>query len=89
MSEMEARKKTLKIEIEYFELSEAREILGQVRVNSYNIMQTLKAGNAKGIVTGHCLDFEKEIPELNLEPKEPDRIEEINGRIHYIYKSKL
>lgn len=89
MSGMEARKQILKVEIEYFELSEARELLRMIRVNGFNVMQSLSLGNAKAIVTGHSLDFEKSLTDFELFPKEPDRIEVIDGKTHYFYKSKM
>jgi hypothetical protein len=86
---MRTGKRILKVEIEYFELSEARAILRGIEIKGTEVNLSLQNGNARAIVTGYQLDQETELKDPYKEAKEPDRIEEINGKLCYIYKSKL
>lgn len=86
---MTTGKRVLKVEIEYFELKEARKILRSILIDRTEINLSLQSGNAWAIITGYQLDQETELKDPYKEAREPDRIEEIDGKLCYIYKSKL
>ncbi len=84
---MKAEIKHFKIEVEYSNQNDLIEIVRQLKGWRNYEMQILRVGTAKAQVThGKVSEIKDETEFIELVP---DRIEKINGKTHYIYKSKM
>lgn len=88
---MKREKKVFKLEIEYLNEWDLTAMMRTIKGFRTQRNGSFTQGTARAIVTHYQVNQEKEGDKEDFEfiERKPDRIEEINGKTHYIYKSKL
>lgn len=83
-------KKVFKLEIEYFDSQDLFELIRTVRGMRTFSSGSFTQGTAKAVITHYKVEANEPTgDEFETMENKPDRIEEINGKTHYIYKSKM